>query len=95
MGLRHAHERHGAGDGAADLTHSPPRRRLGKAGWNERLKLFANTLNALGLAVMALGVLGPIFSAAAGPSGVQFVLCAAIFGSLHFVAHLVLRWLED
>jgi hypothetical protein len=70
------------------------RRRLGKAGWNERLKLLATSLNAVGLAFLGLGALGPLLSGLDRPA-VQYALCGVISVALHVIAQWVLRWLED
>ena len=70
------------------------RRRLAKAGWNERLKLAATSLNALGLAVFGFGVLGPGFSGR-GVSGVQIAGCFAMLLVLHLFAQWLLGKLED
>ena len=71
------------------------RPKLSKSGWNERLKLLATSLNAVGLAVFGFGVLAPGFSAAADPTGSQTVFCAAILVGLHLSAQWLLRWLRD
>jgi hypothetical protein len=84
------------------LTETPPaprpsfrqQRGLSKAAWNERLKLFATSLNAVGLTVLALGVIGP-FVTGQPVSGVRFLGSCAIFLAFHVAAHWALRWLED
>ena len=70
------------------------KRRISKATSNERFKLAATTLNAVGLAFLGLGVLGPMLSGRAPPM-VQVAGCFTIFLVLHITAHLLLRALED
>lgn len=68
---------------------------------NERTKLFAGFVNALAIAVIAVGVLAPVI-AALGGGGAQAPqvtwISALTFGllglALHGTAHYILGWLK-
>ncbi len=82
------------------MTETPGRTRkqrggLTKAAWNERYKLLATSLNAIGLAIFGFGALAPPFTDTATGSGVQSVACTAMSVALHLWAQWFLRWLED
>jgi hypothetical protein len=57
---------------------------------NERMKLAASSINALGLALLALGALQPLVVNGAAPSPVWTLVGLA----LHGVSHYVLRSLR-
>lgn len=59
---------------------------------NERLKLFANFLSALGLGLIAIAFLRPIFETGGDPLSVLGWLLAAL--ALHGMAHYVLGYLR-
>jgi hypothetical protein len=58
---------------------------------NERLKLFANFLNALGLGLIAIAALRPAFETGGEPVRIFLWFLAGI--ALHAVAHYVLGYL--
>ena len=69
------------------------RRRDELTAYNERLKLGATTVNALGLAVIAVGVLRPLIDADAGPSwGIALYVVVAVV--LHVLAHYIVSQVE-
>jgi hypothetical protein len=73
-----------------------PEPRPGKSARNERRKLLATTLNAVGLAIFALGGLTPIFSGVITVAGmVKAALSTAIFVFAHLGARALLGGLED
>ena len=83
------------------MTETPPtppsfrqRRGLTKAAWNERIKLFATSLNAVGLAVVGFGAIGPLLGGQPVDE-VRFITSCAIFVAFHLAAHWALKWLED
>lgn len=55
---------------------------------NERLKLFANFLSALSLALVAIGALRPAFETGGDPTRIVIWLFAGL--ALHGMAHYVL-----
>jgi hypothetical protein len=74
---------------------SRPRRVVGKSAHNERRKLFATSLNTIGLAVFGLGVLTPAFGTGEQTSLFRFVGATAILWLFHSVAQSILKRLED
>ena len=60
---------------------------------NERVKLSANSVNAVGLAFVALGIVRPLVDPDVGLALASFVFGATGL-ALHGLAHYVLRQLE-
>lgn len=59
---------------------------------NERAKLFANFLSALGLGLIAIGVLRPAFETGGDP---RWILLWALAGlALHGLAHYILGFMR-
>ena len=71
-------------------------RRFGKTARNEQRKLFATTLNTVGLAVFGIGFLTPVFTGnwQTGSSLTSGAVCATLL-LLHLLAQRVLRDLEE
>ncbi len=69
------------------------RRRDSLTAHNERMKLGATTANALGLAVVAVGILRPLFD---GETGFRwsFAVYALIAVALHVLAHYIVSQVE-
>jgi len=61
---------------------------------NERLKLFANFVNAIGLGLIALAVLRPIIETGSGSYGVIALWSVGAL-VLHGVAHYILGYLQE
>jgi hypothetical protein len=66
-----------------------------KAARNERRKLTATFINGLAIAAGVLGVLRPIFDAAAYTGLTSIVISSAFAFATHMVARQWLRSLED
>lgn len=76
----------------------PPRKPLpgGKAARNERRKLVATSLNTIGLAVAAIGVIQPVYNEALTIGMViKVALSGVIAYAAHRIAQVLLRELED
>lgn len=71
-------------------------RRFGKTARNEQRKLFATTLNTVGLAVFGIGFLTPVFTGSWRPGAIltSVAVCATLL-VLHLLAQRVLRDLEE
>jgi membrane protein implicated in regulation of membrane protease activity len=70
--------------------------RPGKTARNEDRKLVATSANAIGLAVLAIGGLTPVFTRPLSwQIALQFLLCALAAAIFHTVARRILRKLED
>ena len=71
-------------------------RRFGKTARNEQRKLFASTLNTVGLAVFGIGFLTPVFTGSwrTASSLTSVAVCATLL-VLHLLAQRVLRDLEE
>ncbi len=68
----------------------------GKAARNERRKLFANTVNTVGLGIFAIGFVQPIFALAFSvPKLTTMALSAFASYIFHVAARRALRSLED
>ena len=77
---------------STDVPTPPP----GKAARNERRKLRATTYNALGLALIVVGGVTPLFNGVSDPLTLLKVAMAAVFGyGLHHWALHELALLED
>ena len=60
---------------------------------NERLKLLANFINAIGLGLIAIAVLRPIFETGSGDYLLVFLWAVAEL-ALHGIAHYILGYLR-
>ena len=69
------------------------RRRDPLAAHNERMKLAANSVNAVGLAVVALGVVRPLIDPAVA-AGIVLVAHLVVALVMHGLAHYILGQLE-
>lgn len=69
------------------------RRRDKLAAHNERVKLMASTINAIGLAFIALGIVRPVVDpeTAIGIGGIVFGVVGLV---CHAVAHYILKQME-
>jgi hypothetical protein len=75
---------------------APESLKPGKAARNEDRKLVATTANAIGLAVLAIGGLTPIFTRPLSWALVLQLLACSLAGVIsHVVARRILRKLED
>lgn len=73
----------------------PPRKPLpgGKVARNERRKLRATSLNAIGLAIAAVGVIQPMYSA---PFSADLAFRLVASGMIAYLLHeRATRWLES
>lgn len=61
---------------------------------NERRKLLATTFNTIGLAILGLGALQPLFTDAV-PGLLRALVSSTTFVGLHALAHLGLADLEE
>ena len=69
---------------------------VGKSARNEQRKLFATSVNAVGLTVFAVAGLTPAVTRAPSVGGVTVFLGFGLVATmLHFLAQAVLRDLED
>ena len=77
---------------------------MNKAARNERLKLFANLLNALAAAFVSVGLIGPLFALFYGlvivnvsplPFMLGAVTCSAISAGLHLFGRRILGDIQE
>lgn len=76
----------------AELSPEDIARRLRAKRVNERIKLAASTVNAVGLAVVGVTVLVPIMAGTAGILSVAWIAAAFV---LHLMAQVVLGNLQS
>lgn len=77
---------------------------MNKAAYNERLKLFANLLNALAAAFVSVGLIGPMFaffyglvavSASPFPIAAGTLICMVMSTGLHLFGHAILGEIRE
>ena len=80
----------------SDQDPPAPPPALGRAAHNERRKLLATTVNAVGLAIFAVGAIQPFLSAELTTRRVLAAgICVIVFAAMHLAAQWLLKALQD